>query len=87
MTLEDKIAGNDALRKTFKGGRVLMSPSVYALPAWFRGRAFFRLTLDKLTMNDDHSEGEFVFGGYVFYFIIGDFAGERSIQLYMAEDL
>lgn len=68
--LEEIIATNDALRCRFQGGTVELSPSVKAMPAWFRGRALYRMSLQHKCINDDHSEGEFVFAGYVFYWQI-----------------
>jgi hypothetical protein len=81
MTLEEKIARNDTLRTQLKGGVVLMTPGVWDIPAWFRGRAIYRMTQAQKYTNDDHSEGVFVFGGYCFYWTIGEFAGELSITL------
>jgi hypothetical protein len=75
---------NDLLRTQFKGGKVLMTRNVYELPAMLRGRALVRMTLyETFDEESDHSEGVFVFAGYVFHFFIEDFAGERSITLSM----
>jgi hypothetical protein len=75
---------NDLLRTQFVGGKVLMSRSVYELPAFLRGRALYRMTIyDTFDDDSDHSEGVFVFAGYVFHWQIATFAGERSITLSM----
>lgn len=81
MTLEQTRERNDLLRTRFIGGRMLMTPSVYELPAWFRGRAIYQMTQMTSFMNDEHSEGVFTYGGYCWYWNIGMFAGELSISL------
>jgi hypothetical protein len=87
MTRKQTIAANDELRTQFKGGVVLMTPSVWQLPAELRGRALYRMTLyNKFSPDSDHSEGVFVFAGYSFVWRIATFAGERSITLMMAND-
>lgn len=86
MEIQNTIAAHDDARSNLKLPLV-PSPSIAALPAWFRGRVFFRLTLDKHAMNEDHSEGQFVFAGYVFYWCFCEIDHERCIQLYMAEDM
>lgn len=87
MTREQTIAANDELRTQLKGGLLLFSPAVAEFPPWFRGRIVYRLTQTKKCLDDMHSEGVFVFGGYVFYWVIGEFAGERSISILLAEDM
>jgi hypothetical protein len=74
---------NDLLRTSFKGGMVLMTPAVYDLPAFLRGRALYRMSLCEKFMDNDHSEGVFVFAGYCFYWHFAEFAGELSITLSM----
>jgi hypothetical protein len=82
----DAREANDLLRTTFTGGKVLMTPIVYELPAFLRGRALFRMSLyDTFDDNDDHSEGVFVFAGYIFHWFIAEFEGQRSITLDMEE--
>ena len=89
MTLAETIAANDLLRKELKGGILLMTPSVWDLEPRLRARAIYRLSLYKTfeDEDDDHSSGVFVFAGYVFFFEIREFAGERSITLMMKEDV
>lgn len=87
ISKEEIIAANDALRTTFKGGTVLMTPSVYDLPGTLRGRALYRLTLyQTFDAESDHSQGVFIFAGLTFIWTIGEFANERSITLSLAED-
>ena len=62
-----------------------MSPTVLALPDWFRGRALIRLSMPHKYINEDHSEGQFVFGGWHFYWRIQEFE-QLTLSLYMAED-
>jgi hypothetical protein len=58
---------NDQLRRTFKHGRVQMTPSVYELDARLRGRAFDLLTrYDNFDEQSEHDQGVFIFGGYSF---------------------
>lgn len=83
MTL---IEQNDLLRTEFKGGVVLISPTVAEFPPWFRGRALFRMTLAKKFTRDDHSEGVFVWAGYTWYWKIEMFAGQRSINLFLGSE-
>jgi hypothetical protein len=58
MTLEETQRRNDELRTMFKGGRVLMTSTVYEqLPAEIRGRMLYRLTLfNHFHPESDHSE-------------------------------
>jgi hypothetical protein len=56
-------------------------PAVYDLPAWFRGRALYRMAQTHKSMNNEHSEGVFIFGGYCIHWHIQEFSGERSITL------
>jgi hypothetical protein len=58
---------NDQLRTTFTGGRVQMTPSVYALDARLRGRALSVLArYSKFDADSDHDWGVFIFAGYSF---------------------
>jgi hypothetical protein len=63
-----------------------MTPAVFDLPAWFRGRALFRMSQAQKFMDDEHSEGVFVFAGYCWYWRIGEFAGELSITLSLGSE-
>jgi hypothetical protein len=82
------IERNDTLRTTFAGGLILMTPSVWELPAQLRGRALYRMTVfQKIFEESDHSEGVFIFAGYSFVWRIEEFAGELSLTLMLAEDL
>lgn len=81
MTLEQRIERNDLLRMRFTGGIILVSPAVFDLPAWFRGRVLYHLAQPQRVTNEDHSEGIFAFGGSIFYWSIGEFAGEFSLSL------
>lgn len=61
------IALNDQLRTTFKGGRVQMTPSVYALDERLRGRALSVLAqYSKFDADSEHDWGTFIFAGYSF---------------------
>jgi hypothetical protein len=58
---------NDQLRTTFKGGRVQMTPSVYALDDRLRGRALSVLAhYDRFHPDNEHDWGIFIFAGYSF---------------------
>jgi hypothetical protein len=82
----DEIEANDLLRTEGKGGKVLMTSAVWNLDPQLRGRALYRMALAQKFTQDDHSEGVFLFAGYVFVWTIGMFAGERSITLGIGED-
>lgn len=86
LSRNEAILANDDLRVFGRGGLILMTPAVYELPAWFRGRVLYRMTLCSKFTKDDHSEGVFVFGGWVFYWFIGEFAGQRALTLSMGEE-
>jgi hypothetical protein len=61
------IALNDQLRTTFKGGRVQITPSVYALDDRLRGRALSVLArYSKFAPDSEHDWGTFIFSGYAF---------------------
>ena len=61
------IALNDQLRTTFKGGRVQMTPSVYALDDRLRGRALSVLArYNRFDADSEHDWGTFIFAGYAF---------------------
>lgn len=58
---------NDLLRTTFKGGRVQMTPDVYALDARLRGRALYAMSrYNKFDGDSDHDWGVFIFAGFSF---------------------
>lgn len=58
---------NDALRTTFKGGRVQMTPSVYELDHRLRGRALSVLArYNSFDADSEHDCGVFIFAGYAF---------------------
>ena len=58
---------NDHLRTTFRGGRVQMTPAVYALDPQLRGRALSALSrYNKFADDEDHDWGVFIFAGYSF---------------------
>lgn len=88
MTEREKtIADNDDLRIRFKGGEVLMTPTVWDLGAEERGRALYRMTLyDKFDDESLHDQGIFIFGGRTFIWYIADFAGKRCLTLSLKED-
>jgi hypothetical protein len=82
MTLEKTRARNDALRTTFHGGRVLMTLAVWSLPAQLRGQALYHMSQYQCFHHDsDHSEGVFMWEGYVFHWFVAAFAGDLSITL------
>ena len=61
------IALNDQLRTTFKGGRVQITPSVYALDDRLRGRALVVLArYSKFAADSEHDCGVFIFAGFAF---------------------
>lgn len=61
------IALNDQLRTMFRGGRVQMTPAVYALDPQLRGRALCALSrYNKFGRDDEHEYGVFIFAGYSF---------------------
>ena len=61
------IALNDRLRTTFQGGRVQMTPSVYALDGRLRGRALSVLArYDRFHRDSEHDGGVFIFAGFAF---------------------
>jgi hypothetical protein len=58
---------NDQLRTTFKGGRVMMMPSVYQLDARLCGRALFAMSRHRIFADGgEHDRGVFIFAGYSF---------------------
>jgi hypothetical protein len=58
---------NDLLRTSFKGGRVQMTPGVYALGSQIRGRALYALSkYSKFSDDDERNWGVFIFAGYAF---------------------
>ncbi len=58
---------NDQLRTSFRGGRVQMTPAVYALDPQLRGRALSVLSrYSKFGEDDEHDHGIFIFAGYSF---------------------
>jgi hypothetical protein len=61
------IALNDALRTTFRGGRVQMTPSVYQLDDRLCGRALSVLAhYSKFAADSEHDWGTFIFAGFAF---------------------
>ncbi len=58
---------NDALRTTFKGGRVQITPSVYAIDDRLRGRALSALArYSSFDPESEHDCGVFIFAGFAF---------------------
>lgn len=58
---------NDALRTTFAGGRVQITPSVYALDDRLRGRALSALArYSSFDPESEHDCGVFIFAGFAF---------------------
>jgi hypothetical protein len=58
---------NDALRTTFKGGRVQITPSVYDLDDRLRGRALSALArYNTFNPEGEHNYGVFIFAGFAF---------------------
>jgi hypothetical protein len=89
MTLEETQRRNDELRTMFKGGRVLMTSTVYEqLPAEIRGRMLYRLTLfNHFHPESDHSEGVCTFAGYTHVWKIQFDNDERTLTIYAKDDL
>ena len=64
---EKIIALNDGLRRTFKGGRVQMTPGVYNLDPQLRGRALWAMArCNKFDDTAEHNGGVMIFAGYAF---------------------
>jgi hypothetical protein len=100
---ETIIALNDGLRKTFKGGRVQMTPAVYNLDPQLRGRALWAMArYNRFSEDSEHDWGVMIFAGYSFEWHIeyrsADGTGLspdpadpektlRVLTLYVAEDL
>lgn len=58
---------NDQFRTTFKGGRVQITPSVYALDDRLRGRALSALArYNSFDPEGEHDSGVFIFAGFAF---------------------
>lgn len=87
MTLEETRRRNDTLRTEFKGGRVLMSTTLRALPARLRGQALWHMSqYQAFDIDSDHGEGLFIHGGIVFHWHIDTFAGGLAITLSTYEE-
>jgi Protein of unknown function (DUF3768) len=100
---EKIIALNDELRRTFKGGRVELTPAVYRLDPQLRGRAIWAMArFNRFSEDSEHDWGVFIFGGYSFEWHIEYRAADgrgvspdpddpektfRVLTLYVAEDL
>jgi len=70
---------NDALRKTFAGGNVVMTAGVSALPAVAKGAVFTAVQRfnEFTTDNDPHGEhdfGSFQLGGETYFFKVDYYA-------------
>jgi hypothetical protein len=89
MTLDEQRQRNDALRTTFKGGRLLMTPVVRELDPHLRGRIVDRLTrYDRFDEESDHSCGVFIFAGYSFVWWIEESETHgRTLTVDMHADL
>jgi len=58
---EKIIALNDQLRRTFRGGRVQMTPAVYNLDPQLRGRAIWAMArYDRFDRDSEHDWGVFI---------------------------
>ena len=58
---------NDQLRTTFRGGRVQMTPTAFALDPQLRDRALYALSrYNRFSDDSEHDSGVFIFGGYSF---------------------
>lgn len=104
MTRHEKIVQlNDELRKTFRGGRVQMTPAVYSLDPQLRGRVLWAMArYNRFADDSEHDWGVMIFAGYSFEWHIeyraANGAGKspdpadpdktfRVLTLYIAEDL
>ena len=68
---EKIIALNDELRRTFKGGRVEITPAVYRLDPQLRGRAIWAMArYNRFDDSSEHDWGVFIFAGYSFEWYI-----------------
>jgi len=64
---EKIIALNDEFRRTFKGGRVQMTPAVYNLDPQLRGRAIWAMArYNRFAADSEHDWGVMIFAGYSF---------------------
>jgi hypothetical protein len=100
---EKIIALNDELRRTFKVGRVELTPAVYRLDPQLRGRAIWAMArYNRFSEDSEHDWGVFIFAGYSFEWHIEYRAADgrgaspdpadlektfRVLTLYVAEDL
>ena len=94
---------NDELRKTFRGGRVQMTPAVYDLDPQLRGRALWAMArYNRFADDSEHDWGVMIFAGYSFEWHIEYRATDgtglspdpadpdktlRVLTLYVTEDL
>lgn len=87
MSLEQIRKYNDLLRTQFKGGQVLMTEGVRALPQQLRGQALYLMgQYNAFDQDSDHSEGLFFCQSFAFHFHIGEFAGGLAITLSTYEE-
>ena len=104
MSRREKIIElNDELRKTFRGGRVQMTPAVNNLDPQLRGRALWAMAgYNRFADDSEHDWGVMIFAGYSFEWHIEYRAANgtglspdpadpdktlRVLTLYLAEDL
>ena len=94
---------NDELRKTFRRGRVQMTPAVYNLDPQLRGRTLWAMTrYNRFADDSEHDWGVMIFAGYSFEWHIEYRAANgtglspdpadpdktfRVLTLYVTEDL
>jgi hypothetical protein len=58
---------NDQLRRTFRGGRVELTPAVYRLDPQLRGRAIWAMaSYNRFDDDSEHDWGVMIFAGYSF---------------------
>ena len=104
MTRHERVIQlNDELRRTFRGGRVQMTPAVYNLDPQLRGRALWAMArYNRFADDSEHDWGVLIFAGYSFEWHIEYRAANgtglspdpadpkktfRVLSLYVAEDL
>ena len=63
-----------------------MTLDVWSLPQQLRGQALYHMSQYQAFHQDsDHSEGVFVWEGIAFHWFVGEFAGELTLILAVAQ--
>jgi len=87
MTRIDVIQANDALRTTFKGGRIEVWHGPYELDDRLIGRMLCVLArYSKFEPESEHDSGLFIFAGFNFVWQIETIDAERVLRVFVTED-